>query len=563
VNELGPGDEFAGCRIEAIAGRGGMGVVYRATELSLGRPVALKLLAPERARERAFRERFQRESRMAAAIDHPNVIPVYAAGEDDGFLYLVMRYVGGTDLHAQLRDGGGLAAGRAAHLIAQVAAALDAAHGAGLVHRDVKPANVLLAPGDHAYLSDFGLTRLAGSDTQLTESGQWIGTVEYCSPEQLRGERTDARADVYSLGCVLFAALTGGPPFAHGTVPATMLAHLNDPPPMPSQCGAPREFDRLIARTLAKDPADRYPSAGDLGRAALAAARGEPVTESERSVAVGSAAPDEAATAAAAGGSGVGKRTGVTAWDPGSHRDERYVTASDRASHRDETDVTAWDPGSHRGETDVTASDHGSQRDPAGLLWHSGDAAAATAFDGGRVRDPTADLGGPPTDGRSVVRARRWPYRAAVGLAAFLALVAVGLIAGQIFDDPRGAAARTGPLSEDEVREAAQAFADAYGDEDATALRRTLARDVERTLPGGTSRGRDAVMDQYQRQFDGKVGGYDLDDLDVTGGRAGRASGTYTVERDGGDPYEGSIVFGVVRERGEPRIRLIAATPKT
>ena len=210
VAELEPGDEFAGCRIEAVAGRGGMGVVYRATELSLGRPVALKLLTPDRARDQEFRERFQRESRMAAAIDHPNVIPVYAAGEYDGFLYLVMRYVGGTDLHKLLREEGALEAGRAAQLVAQVAAALDAAHAAGLVHRDVKPANVLLAD-EHAYLSDFGLTRLAGSDTQLTESGRWIGTVEYCSPEQLRGERTDARADVYSLGCVLFAALTGRP----------------------------------------------------------------------------------------------------------------------------------------------------------------------------------------------------------------------------------------------------------------------------------------------------------------------------------------------------------------
>src|SRR5918997_3440045 len=290
VPELEPGDEFAGCRIEAVAGRGGMGVVYRATQLSLGRPVALKLLADDRAGDPDFRERFQRESRMAAAIDHPNVIPVYAAGEEDGCLYLVMRYVGGTDLQALLRSEGALEPTRAAEVVAQVAAALDAAHAAGLVHRDVKPANVLLA-GEHAYLSDFGLTRLAGSDTQITESGQWIGTVEYCSPEQLRGERTDARADVYSLGCVLFAALTGGPPFAHGTVPKTMLAHLHDAPPRPSGHGAPPEFDRVMAGALAKRPEDRYPSAGDPGRATLAAPRGEPVTESERSVAVGSAAP--------------------------------------------------------------------------------------------------------------------------------------------------------------------------------------------------------------------------------------------------------------------------------
>jgi hypothetical protein len=486
VDELEPGAEFAGCRIEAVAGRGGMGVVYRATELSLGRPVALKLLAPDRAGDREFRERFQRESRMAAAIDHPNVIPVYAAGEHDGSLYLVMRYVGGTDLHALLRECGALAPERAAELVAQVAAGLDAAHAAGLVHRDVKPANVLLA-GDHAYLSDFGLTRLAGSDTSLTDSGQWIGTVEYCSPEQLRGERTDARADVYSLGCVLFAALTGRPPFANGTVPATMLAHLHDPPPLPSEHGAPRELDRVIARTLAKRPEHRYLSAGDLGRAALGAARGEPVTESERSVAVGSAAPDHKAN---------GSATAVLA----------------------QTEVTAWDPAAHEP----------SEAEPAAA--------------------------------RRVIRPRRWPARAIVGAGGFLALVAIGLLAGLLFGDP-GSGSRTGPLSEDEVRDVAHSFAAAYADEDPAALRSTLSRNVVRTLPGGTSRGRDEVVDQYQRQFDGKVGGYDLDDLDVQGGRAGRASGTYHVERDQGDPYDGRIVFGVVRERGQPRIALIAATP--
>jgi serine/threonine protein kinase len=531
VTELEPGDEFAGCRIEAIAGRGGMGVVYRATELSLGRPVALKLLTPDRARDQEFRERFQRESRMAAAIDHPNVIPVYAAGECDGSLYLVMRYVGGTDLHALLRDDGPLEPEFAADVVAQVGAALDAAHRAGLVHRDVKPANVLLA-GSHAYLSDFGLTRLAGSDTQLTESGQWIGTVEYCSPEQLRGGRTDARADVYSLGCVLFAALTGGPPFAHGTVPATMLAHLNDDPPRASEHGAPPEFDRVIARALAKAPEHRYPSAGDLGRAALAAARGERVTESERSVAVGPAAPSEAPTAVVNGGGG--SATDVTAWDAAAH--------ADLAAH-DATNITTWDQASH---TDSLWRDHTdtrrAQRDP--------------------VADAPPDTDSPPTD-RHVVRPRRWPYKLAAGLMVFTALVVVGLVLGQVFDDPSGAGVKTGPLTEDEVESAAQAFADAYGAEDPAALRATLARDVTRVLPGGRSTGRDEVVEQYRRQFDGKVNSYDLDDLTVTGGRVGRATGTYHVDRAAGDPYDGTIVFGVVRERGEPRIQLIAARPAT
>jgi serine/threonine-protein kinase len=517
VPELEPGDEFAGCRIEAVAGRGGMGVVYRATELSLGRPVALKLLAPERAGDREFRERFQREWRMAAAIDHPNVIPIYGAGEEDGSLYLVMRYVGGTDLHALLREQDRLDPERAAELIAQLASALDAAHAAGLVHRDVKPANVLLA-GDHAYLSDFGLTRLAGSDTELTGSGQWIGTVEYCSPEQLRGERTDARADVYSLGCVLFAALCGKPPFSPGTVTSTMLAHLYDPPPLPSSLGAPHEFDRVIARALAKRPSERYPSTGDLGRAALAAARGEPVTESERSVAIGPAAPEHG---------GNGDATAVL--------------------RPEETAVTRW--GTHEGMTALAPADK--------PLW------AAPNDEPPREEPPRDEPPRTaPAGDRRVVKPRRWPARLVVAGAAFLGLVAIGLVLGLVFGDP-DSAARTGPLTEQEVRDVAYAFADAYAAEDPAALRATLARTVERTAPGGVSRGRDQVVDQYNRQFDGKVGGYELELDDVQAGRGGRAEGIYHVERDSGDPYDGAIVFGVVRERGEPRIALIAFTPSS
>jgi serine/threonine-protein kinase len=285
------GAHIAGCRIESVAGRGGMGIVYRATQLSLGRPVALKLIAPEHAADSGFRERFQRESRMAAAIDHPNVIPVYEAGEEDGRLYLVMRWVAGTDLHKVLRNDGRLEPLRAAAIVNQVAGALDAAHAAGLVHRDVKPANVLLS-GDHAYLADFGLTRLAGADTNLTTDGHFLGTVDYMAPEQFHPGPNDARADVYALGCVLFAALTGTPPFLRDTVPATMLAHLHDPPPRASDTpGVAREFDRVLARALAKEPEDRYPSAGDFGRAALAVAEGRSVTEEERSVARGAAAP--------------------------------------------------------------------------------------------------------------------------------------------------------------------------------------------------------------------------------------------------------------------------------
>ncbi len=199
--DLLPGAEIAGCRIEAVAGRGGMGIVYRATQLSLGRPVAVKLIAPGRAGDPGFRERFERESRIAAAIDHPNVIPVYAAGEEGGHLYLVMRYVKGTDLQGLLARERRLPPARVAAIACQIGAALDAAHGVGLVHRDVKPANVLLT-GEHAYLADFGLSQLVGSDTRLTSTGQWIGTVDFMAPEQFSVARsTRARTSTRSAAC--------------------------------------------------------------------------------------------------------------------------------------------------------------------------------------------------------------------------------------------------------------------------------------------------------------------------------------------------------------------------
>ena len=276
VFDLALDSTFAGCRIEAVAGRGGMGVVYRATQLGLDRAVALKLVAPERAADANFRARFERESRVAAAIEHPNVIPVYGAGEEDGRLYLLMRWVPGTDLQALIRRTGRLDHVHAANIVAQVAAGLDAAHAVGLVHRDVKPANVLLGGEDgsgHVYLSDFGLTLDPSADTRVTDSGEWFGTVDFMSPEQFEGDRPDAQTDVYALGCVLHAALTGEPPFHRASVPGTILAHLNDPPPRPSAtAGVPKAFDEVVARALAKRPSDRYQSAGELARAALAAA---------------------------------------------------------------------------------------------------------------------------------------------------------------------------------------------------------------------------------------------------------------------------------------------------
>jgi serine/threonine protein kinase len=242
---------LAGHRHEAVVGRGGMGVVYRATQLDLNRPVAVKLIAGALLEDDAARSRFVRESRVAASIDHPHVIPIHAAGEADGVPYLVMTYVAGDDVRGLIRREGPMPPARAARIVVQVADALDAAHAAGLVHRDVKPANVLLGVGDHAYLSDFGLARhvrsIAGGPTL---SGQSVGTLDYVAPEQIRGGQVDARADVYALSCVLFFLLTGEVPFARATDEARLWAHLADPPPK-----SLRRRPRRAARFRPRDPA--------------------------------------------------------------------------------------------------------------------------------------------------------------------------------------------------------------------------------------------------------------------------------------------------------------------
>jgi streptogramin lyase/predicted Ser/Thr protein kinase len=321
-SELHVGDVFAGYRVIGLAGRGGMGVVYEAQQLDLQRPVALKLIATPLARDEDFRERFVRESRAAAAIDHPNVIPVYAAGEDDGRLYLVMRFVDGEDLRSLVQREGPLEPARAASIIAQIGSALDAAHARGLVHRDIKPANVLL-DRDHAYLTDFGLTKRLTGETTMTGSGRWVGTLGYIAPEQIRGEGVDARADVYALGCLLFYVLTGVAPYRRDSDEATLYAHLNDAPPDARALApeVPEALAGVVSRALEKDPDDRFLSAGDLGRAALAAVGDGPVPPPERVVARGAAAPggfadDETAIPGGSGGASA-TPTAPTALAPG------------------------------------------------------------------------------------------------------------------------------------------------------------------------------------------------------------------------------------------------------
>ena len=323
--ELTAGSEFAGHRIEALTGRGGMGVVYRAVHVALDRTVALKVIAPALVEDPAARQRFLRESKLAASIDHPNVIPIYYTGDEEGVAYIAMRFVQGRDLRSLVREQGGLEPARAARIIAQVGAALDAAHAAGLVHRDVKPANVLLGPQDHAYLSDFGLSKHAISVDGETRSGHWVGTLDYVAPEQIRGERLDARADVYALGGVLYFALTGQAPFPHEGDEAKLWAQLTEPPPRATDSvpGLAPEFDAVIARGLAKRPDDRYPSAGDLGRAALAAAGLHAPDTHERAVGVGAAAPEETPTESASARDAVLRSEALTQVEQPPHRQGR------------------------------------------------------------------------------------------------------------------------------------------------------------------------------------------------------------------------------------------------
>src|SRR3954470_15172493 len=507
--ELTPGTPFAGCRIDAVVGRGGMGLVYRAVDLRLGRPVAIKLIAAERATDPEFRARFEREARLTASIDHPNVIPIYAAGEEDGHLFLVMRYVDGTDLQALLSESGRLSPARAAAVVAQVGQALDAAHAAGLVHRDVKPANVLLT-GTHVYLSDFGIGRAESADTQLTDSGEWIGTVDFMAPEHLRAERTDARTDVYALGCVLHAALTGTSPFRRGTVPATVLAHLEDLPPRPSDVHpelAP--FDPVVARAVAKMPGARFQSAGDLGAAALAAAAGEPARRATHSVATGPAAPSEEETIRI-------RPSGAPVVRP------------------------APDP------------EPGPAAAPAAAATLLRPATAVVTARNGPPSRPDEHRP-PPSPPKPVAHHRAGSRRR--GIAGSLVLAAALVVAAIVVAlvTANSGDARTGPLSAGEVRGVAEDFARAYAHEDSRALRRTLAPDVSRVSPTGVQRGRADVVAEYARQFgDYAVRNYTLGGLTATGGTAGRAGATYTVALAGGSSITGHLVLGVVRDGTTP-----------
>jgi serine/threonine-protein kinase len=271
---LSPGSRFAGYEVESVVGVGGIGTLYRARQLRLDRPVALKLVEPEMARDAVLRERLRREARAVASLDHPNVVPLYEAGEEDGTIYIATRWVEGTELGTLIQDDGPLEPGRAARTSAQIAEALAMAHEKGLIHRDVKPSNVILTAEDHVYLTDFGLAKRADTAPGFTGADQMLGTVDYVAPEQIEGSEPDARSDVYSLGCVLYEMLCGEAPFAdrNGAM-AKMWAQVNAEPRSvrARRPEVPAALENVLERAMAKVPAAR-PTAAAFRTSVLAAA---------------------------------------------------------------------------------------------------------------------------------------------------------------------------------------------------------------------------------------------------------------------------------------------------
>jgi CheY-like chemotaxis protein/tRNA A-37 threonylcarbamoyl transferase component Bud32 len=293
------GTEIAGYRIEERIGRGGMGVVYRAQHMNLQRRAAIKIIAPEFADTKGFRSRFIREARIAAALQHPNIVTVYDAGQSGETLYIAMQFIRGSDLGAILREEGRLRPYRAIDVCRQIASALDTAHGMALIHRDVKPGNVLIE-GRRAYLTDFGLTKRSGDiESNLTQAGELVGTIHYIAPEQIEGGQVDARTDVYSLACLLFHCLVGDVPFSRDTDVAVIYAHLSETPPKPSDLRPelPLGLDAVIAKALDKSPDRRFASCSDLmsaARVVLDAAGPLADTMPGRGVPIGGDAPDVA-----------------------------------------------------------------------------------------------------------------------------------------------------------------------------------------------------------------------------------------------------------------------------
>ena len=421
-------------------------MVYRATNDALNRVYALKVLAPELADDVLFRDRFKREIRVAASLNHSNVVGIHYAGEHEGMLFLAMDLIDGTDLRDLIIRAGRLDPDRAVALLAQITSALDAAHAKGLVHRDVKPANVLISVKDgeeHAYLTDFGLAKRFDNATALTVKGDVVGTVHYMPPEQITGNRTDARSDIYALGCVLFQMLTGKVPYEREHSVATLFAHVYEPPPAlegPIAASHPT-LGPVIAKAMAKDPTERYLSAGDLARDAFAALEGarytgativatgeaRPVDEGPASAAAErtqaalsalQAAMDEppAETATPPAGSGGATRASTQVPPPASPTVASWLEEADAAA---DAPAGAAEPAN----IPPTRSDE-TRRASAAAIPPAPVSAAATVAAGA----PPADPGPKHPSGASFLRRRRLPLAALALLivAAVAAVVIVG-----------------------------------------------------------------------------------------------------------------------------------------
>jgi serine/threonine-protein kinase len=386
-----------------------MGVVYRATDPDLDREVALKIIAPEHTQNPVAVARFKAEARLAASLEHPNIVPVHRGGEHDGVLYLAMRLVPGTNLR-QIIDRGPLDLARVARIISEIADAIDTAHAAGLVHRDIKPANILLSgqgQSEHAYLADFGLTKRLGSAGDLTRTGGWVGTPDYVAPEQIQGHSVDGHADIYSLGCVVYEMLTGHVAYPKDSHMAKLWAHVTDPPPLPrrDRPDLVESFDAVVARATAKEPGDRFNTAGELaGALRMAVGQQEAKRQFDAAQATEIAEPAERGTT----------QDGVLAGGP-------TVAAGNGAPPRDDSTPPA-----------ETGADGSPQ--PAVAAAQGASPVPDMASGGGGSSPPTA----PPS------RRRRWPL-----VAALLALLVGAGVAGTILlsGDPKPTVAEPTPTA--------------------------------------------------------------------------------------------------------------------
>jgi predicted Ser/Thr protein kinase len=344
--DLSDGQTFGPYRLLALAGTGGMGVVYRAEQVPLRRVVALKVIRPEVAEAGDYRARFLREARLAAAVDHPHIVPVFDFGEQAGRLYMAMQWVDGVELQRLIDRQQRLDPARAVRIVTQVAAALDAIHNVGMLHRDIKPANVLvrdISGEDHAYLADFGIAKIAEAGGGLTRTGLMVGTSGYLSPEQIRGQRPDARSDLYALGCVTFEALTGRHPFAGENDLALLWAHVSSRRPVASQVcpSLSRRYDEFLTRALAVDPGHRFQSGREFG-AALEAAR---AGRADIGAATSAAATAQATRPARRRPSGTGPETVTARVPPQGKRGERWAGPPQAARIPGPQPASAWPPG--------------------------------------------------------------------------------------------------------------------------------------------------------------------------------------------------------------------------